>query len=183
MFSTPVRSCGLVVAVLFVMFGCAANAKSAPHSASRELFLSIDSWKGLAFEVNVRGTEVLYQCSRGADRLYSARRRRWATLRVEPSEAQQLFDDLVALGMLDLEPSYETDMLDGEGWSLAAQVGEHGVEAYGSNAQPDVLQPIVERIARFVAPYPFGFSGCVPDPPEDCRLFSGKLRSHVCTSE
>lgn len=161
---------------------CSSGSDDAPNAV---LVVGVDTWKGLHFEVAVQGTEVLYRCGPSMDPEPRALRTRWAAFTVSSAEAHALFADLQQLGVEEWDDRYVADVLDGQGWELGMEIDGEIIQRGGSNAQPEQLSAVIDRIARFVKPYPFGFSGCISDEARerDCRSYAEPLSNHLTPPE
>jgi hypothetical protein len=157
--------------------GCAAVIGTAPHGEIGAFYLTVDSWKGMTYHVNVRGTEVLYRCSLYNDDVLT----RWVAFSIPRERAQAFFADLEAVGVLNWSESYFEPYMDGEGWMMVADLKGRHVRVTGSNAQPTEFPALVDLVSLLLGDYPFGFSGVVPDSEGErsCLIRSVPLRNHI----
>ncbi|HKA33340.1 MAG TPA: hypothetical protein VKH64_09020 [Candidatus Binatia bacterium] len=158
-------------------------ASSMAHAASEApqnvdaFYLTVESWKGMTFSVNVIGDEVLYRCALYGDEAFT----RSTAFSANQSDVRRLFDSLAKLGVTNWKPKYISSMADGEGWYLMFEVNGTRREFVGSNAQPKELPGLVDSVALFLGKLPFGFSGAVPysKQAEDCLRLKQPLRNYT----
>ena len=160
---------------------CAAANASSPGTGQNaegdSLAFSLDSFKGMNFEITVRNTNVLYRCLPYGSELLS----RWSSFSVSQDKSASLFSDLKRLGALKWRERYVEPVADGEGWSFRARMGGQVVHSFGSNDQPGEFGLVVERVRQFLGGLPFGFSGVIEAPPENCLNMTGPLRNGIST--
>jgi hypothetical protein len=160
-------------------------ASSVAHAASETpqnvdaFYLTVQSWKGMTFSVNVIGDEVLYRCALYGDEAFT----RSTAFSAKQSDVRQLFGSLTKLGVVNWKPKYISSMRDGEDWYLMFEVDGTRREFVGSNAQPKELPALVDSVALFLGKLPFGFSGAVPysKQAEDCLRLKPPLRNYTGT--
>jgi len=171
----PIRT--LVVLTAACLLLCTASRPAEPIRATNvdSLYFEADSFKGMTYQVNLRGQEVLYRCLPFGSEVHA----RWSAFTVTSDAAAALFLDLERLGAFAWKERYVGDGLDGEGWSIQARTQGRYIRSFGSNAQPDGLGPALDRIQQFLGRFPLGFSGAVKVEPENCLVSTTPLRNHV----
>jgi hypothetical protein len=175
--STVIVSLAVTVAV---MLACTAEPLGAGSVESTgagpdSLYIELTAFKGMTYQVNVRGQEVLYRCQSYGSEVSV----RWATFTVSREASVAFFSDLDRLGAFRWNARYPSDVVDGEWWSLEATVRGRHIQSFGSNAQPRELDVVVDRVRQFLARFPFGFSGVPTAEPDNCLVSTLTLRNHV----
>lgn len=174
-----VVACGLLLALLGA--ACTGHQKRTSNQpAPRHLYLELNSWKGIDFIVEIRGNRVQWHCRRNGDPEMASDEDRSAELAKGVEQIDALFDDLIALGLFGIQEDCSLGF-DGPFWRLAAQSGSSRVDQSDGCASYEGMGRIIVRLARFLQPYPFGFTGRVGPDPIECTSYRGPLFADVCT--